>query len=145
MLKLMKQNSESELPPLFEESVAAGFPSPVHGRIATQLDIHERLVPHPNSTFFVRTSGDSMSGIGILPGDILVVDRSITPKHQDIVIAQYQGEFTVKKLIITPTGYELHPENPRYPILHLQQNQLNQIFGVVTSSFREYTYNNKEN
>ncbi len=88
--------SRSLLPlPCFLESVPAGFPSPAEDHIEKTLDLNEFLVRHPQATFFVRVSGDSMAGAGIHDKDILVVDRSIEPAHGKIVIAVLDGELTI--------------------------------------------------
>jgi DNA polymerase V len=66
--------------PLFLALVAAGFPSPADDHLDRDLDLHELLIQHPASTFYVRLSGDSMQGAGLYDGDILVVDRSLEPR-----------------------------------------------------------------
>ena len=75
------------LTPVFLDSVSAGFPSPATDYMENKLDLNEYLIKHPASTFIVKASGPSMTDAGILSGDLLIVDRSITPKNQDIVIA----------------------------------------------------------
>ena len=76
--------------------VVAGFPSPADDYIESKLDLNEHLIRRPAATFFVRVSGDSMQGVGIYSGDLLVVDRSLEPKDGDIAIAVVNGELTVK-------------------------------------------------
>ena len=85
-------------PPLMESPVAAGFPSPAEQYAEMPLDLNELLVRNPPATYFVRASGDSMTGAGIRSGDILVVDRSLDAADGSIVIANVDGEFTVKRL-----------------------------------------------
>ena len=65
--------------PLFLALIAAGFPSPADDHLDRDLDLHELLIQHPASTFYVRLAGDSMQGAGLYDGDILVVDRSWSP------------------------------------------------------------------
>jgi DNA polymerase V len=113
------------------ESVAAGFPSPAEEYLEKTLDLNEYLVPRPEATFFVRVSGDSMIGASIHHGDILVVDRSQTPRPGNIVIALVDGEFTVKRLKKTPQGLELAPENPEYVSIQLTDETDFQVWGVV--------------
>jgi len=98
--------------PLFLSSVKAGFPSPADDFVETRLDLNEYLIDHPEATFFVRVSGDSMIRAGIHTGDILIVDRSLEPKNNDIVIAIIDGEFTVKRLKKYGDRVFLVPENP---------------------------------
>jgi DNA polymerase V len=87
--------------PLVGGSVEAGlpgFPSPADDFIERSLDLNEQLVTNPIATFFVRASGHSMDGAGIHDGDLLIVDRSVTPSHGSIVIAAIDGGLTVKRL-----------------------------------------------
>jgi DNA polymerase V len=81
--------------PLFLERVSAGFPSPAEDYIEKTLDLNELCIQHPAATFFVRVQGESMIGVGIFPGDVLVVDRSLRAQHGDIIIASLESEMTV--------------------------------------------------
>lgn len=82
---------------LFSSYVQAGFPSPAESYVDNALDLNQFLVPNPPSTFFVRVSGDSMNKAGLDDGDLLIVDRSLSPKNNDIVIMRINDEFTVKR------------------------------------------------
>ena len=84
--------------PLVSAKVQAGCPSPADDHMEKSLDLNEHLVRNPAATFFVKVEGDSMRDAGILSGDILVVDRSLTPKDSQIVVAMLDGDFTVKRL-----------------------------------------------
>jgi DNA polymerase V len=88
--------------PLFLERVACGFPSPAQDYVEDRIDLNKLAVKHPSATYFVKVSGDSMIGAGIGDGDLLVVDRSLTAEHGDIVVAAVDGEFTVKELQTRP-------------------------------------------
>ena len=90
--------------PKLSGSVVAGFPSPAEQYMEPPLDLNELLVKRPAATYFVRVSGDSMTGAGINDGDILVVDRSLRPADGDIIIACVDGDFTVKRLREEGTG-----------------------------------------
>jgi DNA polymerase V len=124
--------------PLFLALVAAGFPSPADDHLDRDLDLHELLIQHPASTFYVRLAGDSMQGAGLYDGDILVVDRSLEPKHHDIVIAVLNGELTVKRLFRQGNLVQLRPANHRYPIITVTPDQELLIWGVVTGSIRQF-------
>lgn len=100
--------------PLYIEPVKAGFPSPADDFIDTTLNLHEHVVKHPSSTFFVRVNGNSMHYSGIHSGDMLVVDRSLLSQQGSIVVVISEGEFMVKEF------------NSSFP----QQDV--QIWGVVT-------------
>lgn len=84
--------------PLFAEPCAAGFPSPAQDYVEKELDLNELCIRRRASTFFVRASGFSMQDLGLCDGDIMVVDRAEEAVHGDIVIAEVNGEFTVKRL-----------------------------------------------
>ena len=103
--------------PLYLALVAAGFPSPADDHLDRELDLHELLIQHPASTFYVRLASDSMQGAGLYDGDLLIVDRSLEPKHTDIVVAVLNGELTVKRLFKQGLLVQLRPANHRYPII----------------------------
>lgn len=117
--------------PLFTDRCQAGFPSPASDYAERDLDLNEYCIRHPAATFFVRAIGDSMTDIGLHSGDLMVVDKSETPRHGDIVIAEIDGEFTVKRLLLTPKP-ALEAMNPAYPTLYPDPERL-AIFGVVTA------------
>jgi len=124
--------------PLAGNSVRAGFPSPADDYIEDRLDLNEHLIPHPNATFFVRVSGESMRDAGIQDGDTLVVDRSLDAGHQDIVIATVDGEFTVKQLVFRGKKPWLLPCNPAYSEIRITEDMDTVIWGVVTAVIHRY-------
>ena len=125
---------EEALPlPLVAASVKAGFPSPAEDYIEDKLDLNEHLVSHPNATFFVRVSGESMRNAGINDGDTLVVDRSLEARNEDVVIATLNGEFTVKRLVFRSSHPWLIPCNSDYSEIKLTEDMETVIWGVVTS------------
>ena len=118
--------------PMFTESVAAGFPSPATDYCESRLDLNDLCVKHPAATYFVRAQGDSMIEAGIFPGDVLVVDRSLTAKHGDIIIAALNGELTVKKLETKPK-LRLVPMNNKHSPVDIPEDTDIEIFGVATT------------
>ena len=118
--------------PLFLSEVSAGFPSPADDYLDRKLDLNEHLIKNPAATFFVRVAGDSMTGAGINDNDILVVDRSLEPASNNIVIAVVNGELTVKRLIKNQNCYRLVAENSDYPPLDIDEEMELEIWGVVT-------------
>jgi DNA polymerase V len=92
------------LRPLFLSGVSAGFPSPVEDYVDRKLDLNELLIKNPAATFFVRVAGDSMIDAGIHNDDILIVDRALEAGNGKIVIAVYNGELTVKRLLQDKKG-----------------------------------------
>ena len=89
---------ESKLPPLAESTVHAGFPSPAQDYMSGGIDLNKELVRHPEATFYVRVTGDSMTDAGISDGDVLVVDRSLDPRDGAVAICFLDGEFLVRRL-----------------------------------------------
>jgi len=117
--------------PLYASSVKAGFLAPAEDYAEEQVDLNTHFIAHPATTFFLRVSGDSMINAGIFNGDMLIVDRSLTPANGKIVIAAVNGELTVKRLSKTNTGIFLVAENDRYPPIALTESDHIQIWGVV--------------
>ena len=119
--------------PLASEKVAAGFPSPAQDYVDKTLDMNEHLIQNEAATFIVKVASLSMRDAGIEIDDELIVDRSIEAKHEDIVIALIDNEFTVKRLMIEGDDNRwLKAENPEYSDIHLQDGQEMLIWGVVT-------------
>lgn len=122
--------------PLGLTPISAGFPSPAEDYADRRLDINEYLVRNPVSTFFFSVQGDSMQGAEIFDGDILVVDRSISPGHGHIVVAFLNGERLVKRLHRSGGRVALVAENPTYPTIELHEGAELEIWGVVVGKFK---------
>lgn len=136
----MSQSTEHDSPgiPFFNETVAAGFPSPAMGELNGTLDLNELCIRHPAATYFIRARGESMIGAGISDGDILVVDRSLSARHGDVIIAAVSGEFTVKRLYMRPDSpVLLLPENPDYAPITITPELNAEFFGVVTHTIKK--------
>jgi DNA polymerase V len=117
--------------PFFGSKVSAGFVSPADDHLEAELDLNEHLIKHPAATFFVRAKGDSMQGAGIFDNDILIVDRSLTPQNEDVVIAAVAGELTVKRLVVKLGRPWLYPANPSYKPIPIKEGSELYIWGVV--------------
>lgn len=124
--------------PLDGVKVSAGFPSPAADYEGKRLDINEYLVRNPVSTFFFTVQGDSMQGAEIFDGDVLVVDKSIRPRHGHIVVAFVNGERLVKRLYRRAGRVALVAENPAYPTLDIGEGQELEVWGVVTGKFKRF-------
>ena len=116
--------------------VEAGFPSPADNYIEKELNLHDYLIDKPEATFLVRAKGESMINAGKFSGDILIVDRSLNARNNDIVIATINGELTVKKLIKNNKSKFplLRSENPKYPSINLTNDCDIDIWGIVIYS-----------
>ncbi|AFY61843.1 LexA family transcriptional regulator [Synechococcus sp. PCC 6312] len=119
--------------PLYQMPVSAGFPSPADDYIEQRLDLNRYLIKNPAATFMARVSGDSMIGVGIHDGDVIIVDRSLEPKDGQIVIAVLNGELTVKRLRRKCKRLLLQAENPNYPDIEITDASAFQVWGVVTN------------
>ena len=142
-LKVLDKDEKGRLLPVSLASplrllgtVEAVFPSPAEEELIDTLSLDELLIQNPSATFLLRVSGDSMSGAGILPGDMVIVDKGQAPKSGDIVIAEVDGQWTKKYLRKRGESVTLIPANPNYkPIKPI--NEL-KIAGVVTAVVRKY-------
>jgi SOS regulatory protein LexA len=117
-------------------TVEAGFPSAAEEALADTLSLDDLLIQNREATFLLKVSGDSMSGAGILPGDMVLVDKGRVPKSGDIVIAEVDGEWTMKYLKKRGESVTLIPANPRYEPIRPKKEL--KIAGVVTAVVRKY-------
>jgi len=125
--------------PFFESKVPAGFPSPADDYLEMSLDLNEKLIRNPSSTFFAQITGSSMINAGIHDGDLVIVDKSLTPKDNSILICSIDGEFTLKrfKKVDDDTGF-LMPDNPKYQPIRVSKHNTFIIWGVVTYSIHKH-------
>lgn len=112
--------------------VPAGFPSPAADHAQERIDLNKQLIRNKEATYIFRVKGDSMIGAGIYEGDALLVDRSMDPKHNNIVIAQLNNEFTVKRLYRRGGVVKLVPENNMYLPRLIKEEDDFVVWGVVT-------------
>jgi len=127
-------SASDQHPQIYAAHIEAGFPSPADDHSDSRLDLPAMLVRRPAATFYVRASGPSMQDVGVMDGDLLVVDRSIPPQDGDIVVATLDGGMTVKRLAKDGDGWTLMPANPEFPPLPVNPEEGVQIWGVVTYS-----------
>ena len=124
--------------PLADCSVRAGFPSPAEDFAAKRIDLGAELIKHPQATFIVRVSGESMRDAGIYDGDLLVVDRALRPVHGHVVVAVVDNDFTVKRLHQRLGRMKLCAANPTFPDIVPSDGQTIEIWGVVTASVKRF-------
>ena len=123
--------------PLFIHSVPAGFPSPADDYLERSLDLNTYLIQHPAATYLARAKGNSMEGCGIFDGDLLIVDRSLEPRHGQIVIAALDGQLTCK--ILDKKNQCLISANKRYAPIAIGEFSDLIIEGIVVHSVRHHT------
>ena len=122
--------SELELP--YAKNISAGFPSPADDYMDMSLDLNKELIRNPNATFYGRVKGNSMQNIGILDGDVLVIDRSLDPTNDAIAVCYIDGDFTVKRVHVEGENCYLIPENEDYEPIPVGEDNDFMIWGVVT-------------
>ncbi len=117
-------------------TVQAGFPSPAEEELIDTLSLDEFLVKNPQASYLVKVSGDSMIDAGILPGDLVIVERGREPRPRDIVIAQVDGEWTMKYFNKKGREITLEAANRKYPPIRAREEL--KIGGVVVCCIRKY-------
>jgi DNA polymerase V len=132
-MKIYKKYSlHNSIMPLSTNGISAGFPSPAEDHLEDIIDLNQHLIKNKEATFFGRAEGDSMIGAGIGNGDLLVIDKSLRPKNQNIAVCYLDGGFTVKRIKIEKDTIWLVAENEKYqPIKVTSENDF-VIWGIVT-------------
>ena len=124
--------------PLLGRLVPAGFPSPADDYLEGEIDLGRYLIERPAATFLMRVAGDSMSGAGILDGDLVVVDRSVEARPSHVVVAVVAGQMTLKRLRRLRDGrLLLKAENPAYPSVVVGEGHPAEVWGVVVGCVRK--------
>ena len=123
--------------PVFACLVPAGFPSPADDHIEALFDLNQLLFRHPDATYLVRVTGESMSGAEIHPGDLLAVDKHLPADHGHIVVAVVEGDCTVKRLERRGDDWWLVPANPAFEAYRIRTGEEIHIWGVVTHVVHE--------
>lgn len=121
------------------QSVRAGFPSPAEEEANDRISLDQLLIDKPNSTLLIRVKGESMIGLGIMPGDIVVVERTPDAKPGQIVVVNLEGEFTVKTLRQKEGALYLESAHPDYPTFPMAAYTHHALVGVVQGVARKYS------
>ncbi len=134
---IFKVTEEQTAPylPVFE-NIPAGFPSPATDFLSDTISLDQYLIRSPNRTVLLRVTGDSMKDAGILAGDLVIVERRPDAVPGQIVVANVDGNYTIKYLGKDDQGYYLQAANKKYGIIR-PQNDFS-MFGVVTGVVRKY-------
>lgn len=117
--------------------IRAGFPSPAQDYMEQGIDLNRELIRHPSSTFYGRVVGDSMVDADINEGDLLVIDKSITPQNGDLAVCFVNGEFTLKYIETDGKRCFLCPANSKYPKIEVQADAQFEVWGVVTYTIKK--------
>ena len=112
--------------------VSAGFPSPATEYAETDIDLKAYLQANPTATYIARASGESMVNSHIPDDCLLVINKSLKPKNNSIIVASVNGENVVKHFVKTHAGEFLSPSNPAYKPIRVTEDMDFAIWGVVT-------------
>ncbi len=116
--------------------IAAGFPSPAEEELRDVISLDEFLITRPDASFLLKATGDSMIGAGIMDGDLLIVEKGRDPQSGDIVVAQVDGEWTMKYFRKKGRNVFLEAANPKYPAI-TPRSEL-KLEGIITAVIRKY-------
>lgn len=120
--------------PLIGWRIPAGFPSPAQDYVESRIDLNRDLIKHPLATFYIKVEGDSMEP-RIHEGALLIVDRMVETKDDDIIIARIGSDFMVKKLHIEKDGQVwLLSENKAYPPIQVKEGMDFEVWGRVMNT-----------
>ena len=122
--------------PFFSSMVQGGVPSPAETYIERRLDLNDLCMAHPEASYFVRVTGDSMIGDRIEPGDVLVVDSSRTPSEGKIVVVWVDGGHSVKRIRYVGKMVVLESSNEKYLPIYVHAGDAFSILGVVTHNIQ---------
>ena len=128
---------DHEETPFVDGSVQAGFPSPAQDYTEMSIDLNKELISHKATTFCTRVSGNSMIDANVHDGDLLIVDRGLEPRNNDMAVCFVDGEFTLKYIEVRNDGIWLRPANPDFPMLKIDPESNFSIWGVVTYSIHK--------
>ncbi|AZE52975.1 Error-prone repair protein UmuD [Pseudomonas synxantha] len=124
--------------PMYSNPVSARFPSPAADHLEKLISLDELFEIRAPHVYLAKIQGDSMQGIGIFSGDLVIVDRSKTARHGDIVIAALNAECVCKRLHNRDGQVILMAENPKYPPRYVMEGDELVIWGVVNYSVRDH-------
>jgi len=131
----LKPLRRSLLLPLVGE-IQAGFPSPAEEELRDVISLDEYLITRPASSFILKVSGDSMIGEGIKPGDLVIVEKGREPKNGDVILAQVDGEWTMKYFTKRGGRVVLESANEKYPPIRPKEEL--RVGGIITAVIRKY-------
>jgi DNA polymerase V len=148
MITIISQNTfidlygaEAELAleiPYFSAGISAGFPSPALDFEDLKIDLNKHLIRNPSATFFGKVKGQSLKNAGIEDGDLMVIDRSVSPKNNKIVVVFLDGEFTAKRIEKRGAELWLMPENDAYQPIRVGADSQFEVWGVVTHVIKSF-------
>lgn len=131
--------TETELElPLIPQGISAGFPSPALDFDDLKIDLNRHLIQHPNATYFGRVKGDSMHGVGIDDGDLIIIDKSIEATDGKIAVCYIDGEYTLKSIKLKDNECWLVPANDKYKAIKINPENELIIWGIVKHVIKSF-------
>jgi DNA polymerase V len=124
--------------PLVEGGISAGFPSPAQDFLDIAIDLNKELIKNPATTFYTRVNGDSMKDVGIDSGDLVIIDKSLTPENGKIAVCYVDGEFTMKKIKLEKDCCWLLPANKNYKPIKVTEDNNFIIWGIVIHLIKSF-------
>jgi DNA polymerase V len=121
---------------LFPHRPVGGFPSPAEDHLEEPINLHAYAVRNPAATFFMWVAGSAMAGEGVFNGDLAVVDCSLSAKQGDMVVAEVEGEFTLRRFHRVSGAVHLRSASLNYPTIVVTPEMDARVFGVVTYVLR---------
>lgn len=131
VIEIFALSTETALELPLVNGISAGFPSPAMDFLDQSIDLNKLLIKHPAATFLGRANGNSLRGAMIEDGDLMIIDRSITPTDGKIAVCVVDGEFTVKRIKIEANCLWLMPENENYTPIKVTEDNNFIIWGMV--------------
>jgi DNA polymerase V len=118
--------------------ITAGFPSPAEDHVVQRVDLMAQLMRHPQATYLLRVRGESMIEAGIFDNDVVMVDRAITPRSGQVVVAVVDGDFVCKTLYQRGGRIKLKAANPTFADITPKDGQTLEIWGVVIAAIKQF-------
>lgn len=115
-----------------KRSVETGFPLTAANHVEDRLNLHDHLVKKPASTYFSRVKGDEAQNLGVYDGDLLVIDRSLAPRHRSLVMVVMEGEFRVCMLLNESQRWVFERGNGKRITMDFEENSETEILGSIT-------------
>lgn len=124
-------------PYMFIQEDNPPFPIPGEEYNFIRLDLSRALIKNPAHTFFIQLTEDTMTEAGLLPGDILIVDRGMEPRSRSMIVAYLEGEFILRRLDFREEGMRLLADHPEVAPIDIEPDTDFGIWGVVRDVIHE--------
>jgi DNA polymerase V len=139
MLDIFRSTAATRLSlPVADGGIRAGFPSPAQDFLDLSIDLNKELVQNPPATFFGRVRGESMRDAGISDGDLVIIDKSLSPRDGRIAVCYLDGEFTMKRIKTGKDCCWLLPANDEFKPIKVTSDNDFLIWGIVVHVIKSF-------